>query len=359
MTMQMEMSIDRLKLQTFMNTIMGDMSGAVVSIVCSLGDRLGLFKVMAMSGPITSTELAEHAGINERYAREWLRTLACAQYVEYDPQTKRFTLPPEHALALAAEGSPMFMGGAYQQMPGLFGPLDQLAQAFRTGAGVPQSAYSEHLYAGMERMSASWFENSLAPQWIAALPDLDARLMQGISVADLGCGRGRAVVALARAFPRSQFAGYDQFEPSLTYANGHAAQAGVADRVRFIKHDVLAGLPEQYDLITTFDSVHDFTDPLAGLHTIRSALRPGGTYLMLEMNCSDKLEENIGPVGAVLYSTSVLYNLPVARADGGDGLGTMGLPEAEIRRLAAAAGFRSVEPVPIHNPFNKLYMLTP
>jgi SAM-dependent methyltransferase len=341
-----------------MRQVLGDLSGAMVSLLCAAGDRLGLFGALA-AGPGTSAELAARAGVSERYLREWLSALACAGYLDYDPGEERFSLPPEHALMLAQEGGPMFLGGGYEQLLGLTRPLDLLVGAFRDGGGVAQDAYGEHLPSGMERMSASWFENALVPQWLSLLPGVVARLEDGAAVADVGCGSGRAVTVLAGAFPRSRFVGYDVFTPALERARERAAALGLDGRVRFVPHDVQGGLPEQFDLITTFDSVHDFTDPVAGLSAIRRALRPGGTYLLVEMNCSDRLEENAGPVGALLYATSVLYNLPVTRARGGEGLGTLGLPEARVRRLCAEAGFGSVRRLPVTNPFNVLYDVKP
>lgn len=354
-----ESAIDMQKLDRFMNMIMGHMSGAVASFMCSLGDRLNLFKVLAAAGPATSAELAERANISERYAREWLSTLASAGYLEYDPLSRRFTLPPEHALVLAAEGAPMFMGGAYQQLPALLGPLDQVARAFRDGGGVSQELYDQNLWAGMERISAGWFDNLLVQQWIAALPDVQARLTSGGRVADIGCGGGRALITLAKAFPNSRFVGYDMFQPAIERATQNAAAAGVADRVRFENRDAIAGLTDQYDLITTFDVVHDLVDPLRVLQAIRQALAPGGTYLLLEMNGSDNLEENAGPIGTILYGTSVMYCTPTSLANGGDGLGTLGLPEPKVRQLCADAGFSSVQRVPVQNPFNILYEVKP
>ncbi|HMB92924.1 MAG TPA: methyltransferase [Rhodothermales bacterium] len=352
--------IDMAKVYAFSQKVLGDFSGALVSLVGAIGDRLGLFKDLAFKGPATSAELAARTYIHERYAREWLRALLCAGYLEYDAETERFALPVEHAAIVAQEGSMTFLGGGYQQLLGFTGPLDQLITAFRTGAGIPQEAYNENLLEGMERMSAGWFENLLVPVWIAALPHVQAALERGIAVADVGCGSGRALIKLAQAFPRSRFVGYDVFEGGLARARANANAAGVTDRVRFEQRDVIAeGLPEAYDLITTFDAVHDFADVAAGLTAIRQALREGGSYLMLEMNSANRLEDNAGPVGAVLYGTSVLYNLPVARSHGGEGLGTMGLPESRVRQLCAAAGFGTVQRLPLDNPFNIFYEIKP
>jgi SAM-dependent methyltransferase len=332
-----------------------DLSGAVVSILCGLGDRLGLFKVLATQGPATAEEFAARAGINTRYALEWLSALACAGYLDYDPAARAFSMRAELAPVLAFEPGPFFMGGAYQQLPAFVAQLDRLAHAFREGDGVPQESYGEDLRAGMERMSAGWFDAFLVQMWVPCMPDVQASLERGADVADVGCGGGRALINLARAFPRSRFVGYDLSPATVARAAENAARAGVADRVRFECRDVAEGLPGQYDLITTFDSVHDFGDPPAGLRSIRAALRPGGTYLLMEMNSADRLEDNFGPVGAILFGTSVLYNLPVSLMNGGAGLGTMGLPEGKLRELCAAAGFSTCRRLPVENPFNVLY----
>lgn len=351
--------LDMERAGAFAGRMMSDLGGALVGLVCALGDRLGLFRVLAVSGPVTSGELAERAGIRERYAREWLSVLACAGYVEYDPESGSFSLPPEHAAVLAWEGSPMFLGGGLQQLPALAARLDDLARAFREGGGVPQAAYGEDLREGMERMSGTWFDNLLAQAWIPAVPGLREKLEGGARVADVGCGSGRALIALARAFPASTFTGFDFFAPVLARAAANAEAAGVGDRVRFERRDVAEGLPGGYDLVTTFDSVHDFADVHGGLAAIRRALAPGGVYLLLEMNAPERLEEAAGPVGSILYATSVLYNLPVSLAHGGEGVGTMGLPESRIRALCAEAGFGSVRRVPVPNPINVLYEVRP
>jgi 2-polyprenyl-3-methyl-5-hydroxy-6-metoxy-1,4-benzoquinol methylase len=350
--------VDKEKVHDFVGKVLGDTSGLTTTILAALGDRLNLFKTLAAHGPATSAELAKAASINERYAREWLGGMASAGYVQYDPATRRFTLPPEHVPVLAEEAGPMYFGGAHQMLLGTFGVLDQLTTAFRQGGGVAQPEYSEDWWAGMERFTGGWFENLLLPQWIPAMPRVREALERGVDVADVGCNRGRALMKLARAFPRSRFVGYDVFEPAIRLATERAAAAGLADRIRFEQRDVSKELPEQFDVITTFDVIHDAVDPLGLLRTIRQALRPGGTYVCLDINCSDKLQENAGPLGALFHGFSVLYCMTTSLSRGGAGLGTVGLPESKLKELATEAGFADVRRVPLENPFNNLYEVT-
>ena len=352
-------TVDLEKAHAFTGKVLADTSGMTVTILAALGDRLGLFKALAARGPSTGAEFAKAASIHERYAREWLGGMASAGYVHYDPPSGRFTLPPEHVPALADEGGPMFFGGAHQMLLGTFGVLDQLTNAFREGGGVRQPAYSEDWWAGMERFTAGWFENLLLQQWIPAMPRVREALERGADVADVGCNRGRALIKLARSFPRSRFVGYDVFEPALALATARAAEAGVGDRIRFEHRDVSKGLPQPFDVVTTFDVIHDAVDPAGLLRAIRQALRPNGTYVCLDINCSDKLEENAGPLGALLHGFSVLYCMTTSLANGGVGLGTVGLPESKLKELATGAGFGNVRRVPLENPFNNLYELTP
>jgi SAM-dependent methyltransferase len=345
------------RMGAFMERLLADLSGAMVSLLCTLGDRLGLFKDLAARGPATAVSFAARTGIGERYAREWLSALASAGYLDYDPSSGRFNLPFEHAPALAQEGGPMFLGGGYQQLQGLMVPFDDLLRAFRDGGGVAQEAYGEHLRVGMERMSATWFDNLLVSQWIPLIPDVQAALTRGARAADVGCGTGRALIRLAEAFPDSRFDGFDASGPVVARAVANAE--GLAGRVRFERCDVREGLPGPYTLVTLFDSLHDLGDPVAGLAAVHRALAPDGTCLVLEMSCAERLEENRGPVAALLYGTSVLYNLPVSLAQGGAGLGTMGVPEQTLRQFARKAGFQSVRRLPVTNPFNVLYELKP
>ena len=352
-------TVDPEKVHAFAGKVLADTSGLTTTILAALGDRLGLFKTLAAYGPATSPELAKAASINERYAREWLGGMTSAGYVEYDPATRRFSLPPEHVPVLAQEAGPAYFGGAHQMLLGALGVLDQLTRAFREGGGVSQPAYSEDWWAGMERFSAGWFENLLLQEWIPAMPRVKEALERGVDVADVGCNRGRGLIKLARAFPRSRFVGYDIFQPAIRLATDRAMAAGVADRVRFEHRDVAKGLPQDFDVIATFDVIHDAIDPVGLLRTIRRALKPNGTYVCLDVNCSDRLEQNAGPLGALFHGFSVLYCMTTSLAHDGAGLGTVGLPESKLREFATDAGFASVRRVPLENPFNNLYELTP
>ena len=363
--MSTQQAFDQEKMEAFVGKVLGDTTGLTVTLMTYLGDRLGLFKEMAKNGAVTSDDLATHAGISERYAREWLSAMACAGYVEYDPAATRFNLPLEHAPVLAEENGPAFFGGVHAMLVGMMGVLEKLEQAFRDGKGVPQSAYANEMWCGLERFTNTWFENLLLQEWLPAVPDVEAKLNNGATmagvagVADVGCGNGRALIKLAQAYPQSRFVGYDNYEPAIEAATAKADEAGVSDRVSFKQLDVVSGFPEQYDLITTFDVLHDMADPKGALRSIREAMKPEGTYLLLEINSSDKLEGNLGPIGALFYSVSVLYCMTSSLAQEGAALGTCGLPEVKVKEFCEEAGFSNVNRLPVENPFNILYEVKP
>jgi 2-polyprenyl-3-methyl-5-hydroxy-6-metoxy-1,4-benzoquinol methylase len=343
-------SLDEAKVEAFMGKVMGD---------ASLGDRLGLFASLAEEGPATSAELAERAQVNERYACEWLRGMHAAGYLELDRSCARFALPAEHAQVLAAEGGPLFLGGAFQLTFGYLRALDRLTEAFRSGGGVPQSAYPAETWEGMGRFSRPFYENLLVQAWVPAVSGLHERLERGARWADVGCGAGLAAIALARAYPASTFVGYDAFEGQVELARRAAAEAGVGDRVRFELLDAAAGLPERFDVVSTFDVVHDAINPPALVRAVRAALAGDGVYLMLEINSADDPAENVGPLATLLYGVSVVYCMTTSLAHGGQGLGTCGLPPAKARELCLTSGFSTVEQIELQDPFNALYVARP
>ncbi len=346
---------DQAKMEAFLGKAMVDLAGTTTVLLCALGDRLGLFKDLAAHGPATSDELARRTGMTERYVREWAYGLLCAGYLGHDPVSGNFALPPEHAPVLADEGGPVFLGGFFQFVLGCVEVLDGVAGAFLHGGGVPIDAYSQSFRDATERMTAAWFNHLLVPVWLPGTPVVQAKLEAGATLADVGCGHGRGVIKLAEAFPTARLAGFDVSEPSIAVARARAAEAGVADRVRFERRDIGTGLPEQYDIITTFDVIHDLPDPPGALRAIREALAPDGIYLMLEFTCADMVEGNVGPMGAIGYGASLLYCMTTSLAVGGAGFGSFGMPESRVRQLCLDAGFSAVRVVPSGSPLNVLY----
>ncbi|HKZ59434.1 MAG TPA: methyltransferase domain-containing protein [Candidatus Thermoplasmatota archaeon] len=348
-------AVDGAKTEAFAGKVLGDGAGTFAFVCCAVGDKLGLFKDLAAHGPQTSAELAACLGLSERYVREWASCLSTAGYLSYDPSKGRFALPPEHAPVLAQEGGPAFFGGIFQQTGALLTLYEPLLKAFKDGKGIPPSLYGEDIWKGELRSNDMWHENLLVQTWIPLMPDLKARLEAGARVADIGCGSGKALVRMAQAFPKSSYVGYDIDPGSVARAAALAKADGVDGRVRFEVRDLTKGVPHGFDVITAFDVVHDTADPLGVFTGVRSALNPGGTFMLLEINGADRLEDNAAPLGPIFYGISLLFCMSIAVARGGEGLGTAGLHNARVREYAAKAGFASVKRVDINNPINVLY----
>jgi SAM-dependent methyltransferase len=356
-TIQEQASPDQV--EAFAGRVIGDIAATMSTVFCALGDKLGLFDALASAGPATAAELAARSGTEERYVQEWLRGLTAAGYVEHDRHSGRFTLPAAHAAVLADENGLWFLAGGYQELAGMLPALERLEGAFRQGGGVPQAAYPDDAYDGMARFTRSWFDHRLLRDWLPMLPELEQRLRTGVRWADVGCGAGRAVIRLAQAFPASTFVGYDAFPAQVDRARKAAVEADVSDRVRFEVADGGDGLPERYDVISTFDVVHDAKDPAGLVAGIRRSLADDGTYLWLEINCADDPADNTGPIATVLYGFSVLYCMTTSLAQGGAGLGTCGCPPSVVEELGQSVGFRSVRELDIGDPFNRFYVLRP
>lgn len=342
----------------FTGRVLGDSAGVAAVVLAALGDRLGLFASLAADGPATSDELAARTGTDERYVREWAAGLVAAGYLDRDPVDGRIVLPAAHVPTLAQEGGTTFFGGVHQELVGLIQGFYSVADAFRAGGGVAPEDLHEDVWLGTERFTAGWHSHLLVQQWLPLMPSVEAKLRAGARVADVGCGAGRGAVALAQAFPACTVVGYDAHAPVVERARALAAEAGVADRVSFAVLDAADGLPERFDVVTTFDVLHDAVDPQRLLTAIHDALTPGGAHVCLEINCADRAEDNVGLVATLLYGFSLLYCMTTSLAHGGAGLGTLGLPGARLRELAARAGFARVHQVAMDNPFNSLYELS-
>jgi SAM-dependent methyltransferase len=347
-------SIDEAKLQAFLGKAVGDFGTAASAALVVIGDKLGLYRALADAGPLNSTELAQRTGTVERYVREWLVNQAAAGYLEYDPSSGRYILPPEHALALTDETSPFYVGGGYQVITAVMKAEPRIAEAFRTGAGMPWGAHDPGLFEGTERFFRPGYVANLVSSWIPALDGVEARLRAGATVADVGCGHGASTIVMARAYPQSRFFGFDNHAPSIAHARQAAAGAGVADRVIF----EVAGATDfpggDYDLIAYFDCLHDMGDPVGAIRQATSALAQDGTVLIVEPMAGERVEDNFNPVGVVYSAASVLCCTPNALSAGhGTALGTIAT-EAQLREVVTAGGlgrFRRAT----QTPFNRIF----
>jgi 2-polyprenyl-3-methyl-5-hydroxy-6-metoxy-1,4-benzoquinol methylase len=349
------------KLKEFVEHVFGFLSGAVVSGMIYLGDRLGLYHALRQAGSVTSEALAQQTGLHERWVREWLRAQAAARLVTYQGDG-RFALTPEAALVLAEENSPAFAAGGFHALPQQFAVLERLPAAFKTGVGLPYDAFGPEGAAGIERFLAPWFRTFLVPLALPALDGVVPKLQAGAKVADVGCGAGLALLEMAAAYPRSEFHGYDISQHAIARARENAARAA-AGNVTFhdANGDALPG-DASFDLVTTFDCIHDMTHPAAVMRAIRRALKPDGTWLIADINAKPTFEENLerNPMVAMMYSISVLSCLSSALSvPGGAGLGTLGFSEPLAREMTAAAGFTRFRRHNFDNPVNAYYEVRP
>jgi SAM-dependent methyltransferase len=348
--------LDHEKVKTFLGQAVNDVGTATLGALSYIGDRLDLFKTMAETGPVSIEALAAKTRLSPRYLREWLNAMTTARYVLHDAETGRYSLPAEHAAVLADETSPFFVGGFLEMIVPAVMQAPKLVKAFRNGKGVPQSAYPPEMFEAIERGTAPWYRHKLTQHWIPAMPAVKAKLESGGSALDVGCGSGRAAIAIAEAFPQARVFGYDNHSGSVERARANAKSAGLGKRITFKVLDAKRMRGPKFDFITTFDVVHDSADPVGLLKAIRRALARDGTYLMLEMNCSPNVNENINFIGKFLYTVSTLYCMTQSLAAKGEGIGAaMGEPKA--RELAAAAGFAHFRRLPIDDPFSVLYEL--
>ena len=330
-------TIDEAKLQEFMGRFVGDLGAALSAALVVIGDKLGLYRAMGDGEPVTPEELASRTRTDARYVREWLSNQTAGGYVSY--ADGRFWLTPEQSLALAQEGSPAFVPGAFQLATSLIKDEEKITQAFESGAGVGWHEHHHDLFAGTERFFRPGYAANLVSSWIPALDDVQAKLEAGALVADVGCGHGASTILMAQAFPRSEFVGFDYHEASIDHARRAAADVRVDGRVSFEVASAKQYPGEGYDLVAMFDCLHDMGDPVgAAAHVLRT-LTPDGTWMIVEPYAGDRLEDNLNPVGRVYYAGSTLVCTPASRAqEVGLALGAQA-GEASLRAVVAEGGF--------------------
>jgi SAM-dependent methyltransferase len=335
-------TLDQAKAEAFGGRMLEMCSNGMLMAMTSIGHEVGLFEAMAGKPPATSQQVADYAGLNERYVREWLACMATGGVVDYDPAGATFRLPDEHAGSLTRVAGPMNMALWAWAMTGFGEALDPLVVAFRQGGGVPYSVFRK-FPALMATCSASQYDASLISEVVPLIPGLEGRLRAGIDVADVGCGSGHAINLLGEAFPSSRFTGYDFSEVAIEAARREASQMGLSNVGFEVKDVATLGGPARFDLVTAFDSIHDQAQPRRVLKGIADALRPDGTFLCVDIAGSSNLHENFGnPMAPMMYAISTMHCMTVSLALGGEGLGAM-WGEQKARELFAEAGFTSVE----------------
>jgi len=351
------MAIDSAKLDQFMGNFVRDLGAVMHAATIVVGDQLGLYKALA-AGPTDVATLARRTETDERYLREWLSAQAASGYVEYDAATDRFSMSEEQAFALAQEGSPAFIPGAFQIAVAQFKAIPKIASVLRTGLGLGWHEHDKALFHGTERFFRPGYAANLVQQWIPALDGVESRLRGGTDVADVGCGHGASTILMAQAYPRSRFTGFDFHPPSIEVARASAQREGVADRVRFEVASAKDFAGSGYSLVTMFDCLHDMGDPAgAGAH-VRETLASDGTWMIVEPFANDRLEDNLNPVGRVFYSASTFICTPASRAQDGSACLGAQAGEARIRDVVQRGGFKRFRRA-TQTPFNLIYEARP
>ena len=348
------------RIEQFAGQVVTDLAAAMAGAMTNLGHKLGLYRAMAESGPVTSHELARRTGTNERSVREWLNAQFAGGYVHFNAQSAEYSLPPENAFVLANSESPAFLPPAFDVAASLWHGEDKLLAAFRSGDGVGWHEHNCRLFSGTEAFFRNGYRANLTQTWIPALGNIQEKLRKGGRVADIGCGHGASAILMAQAFPNSTFVGIDYHESSIAVARERAKEAGVADRIRFEVGTarVLAEIEEKFDLVCFMDSLHDMGDPLEAASVSRLALAAEGALMLVEPFAKDSAHENVGPVARMYYSASAALCTQNALSQGGRYTLGAQAGSAELLAILKGAGFRASR-VAMQTPFNLILEARP
>jgi SAM-dependent methyltransferase len=351
-------AIDGEKLEQFVFRAVDEVGATLNAALVVMGDKLGLYKALAGAGPLTPVELARRSGVAERYVREWLNAQAAGGYVEYDGATGTYTLPPEQAVALADETSPAFLPGFFQVAVGSVLDSPQVTERARSGDGVGWHEHNHDVFDGIERFFRPGYNANVVPSWLPALDGVIEKLEGGASVADIGCGHGSSTILMAKAFPMSTFFGSDIHEGSIETARTRAEEAGVADRITFEASPAASYSGRGYDLVTTFDALHDMGDPVGAARHVRETIADDGTWMIVEPMAGDRVEDNLNPVGRAYYGFSTFLCTPGSLSqEVGLALGAQAGP-ARIKDVVSAGGFTRFR-IAAQTPFNLVYEARP
>jgi SAM-dependent methyltransferase len=345
--------VDEAKLHQFVGQMLNDLGGAASIAMVRMGGALGLYKIIHERGPMTAGEMAKEARVDPRYLREWLSHHAASNYLSYDPATRKFDLPPEQAMVFAIEDSPVYMAGAFDVMAAMLQNQEKVQPAFKAGGGVAWGDQASCLFCAVARFFRPGYQNNLVSNWLPALDGVVEKLERGAKVADVGCGHGVSTVIMARAFPKSQFIGYDFHPNSIEQARAHARDHGASANARF-EVGTAKDYPERdFDLVTFFDCLHDMGDPAGAAAHVRQSLKADGSWMIVEPMAGDKLEDNLNPVGRLYYAGSTMICVPTSLSqEVGAALGAQA-GEARLREVITSGGFTKVRRA-AETPFNMI-----
>jgi 2-polyprenyl-3-methyl-5-hydroxy-6-metoxy-1,4-benzoquinol methylase len=357
-TIDQPVEVDGDKLMQFVFRAVDEVGATLNAALVVMGDRLGLYRALAGTGGLSPAELAERTGSTERYVREWLNAQAAGGYVDYDPNSGRYTLPPEQTVALTDPDSPAYLPGFFQIALGSVLDSPKIVAATQTGDGVGWHEHVHDVHEGCERFFRPSYNAHLIGEWLPALDGVLDKLERGALVADVGCGHGASTILMAQAFPQSRFVGSDYHDGSIETARQRAQEVGVADRIRFQTEPASAYSGTDYDLVTMFDCLHDMGDPVGAARHIRGTLKPDGTWMIVEPRAGDRVEDNLNPVGRAYYAFSTLLCTPASLSqDVGLALGAQA-GEARIRDVVETGGFTRFRRV-AETPFNMVFEARP
>ena len=350
--------LDEKKLMDFVFKAVDEVGATLNAALVVMGDKLGFYRALAHAGPLSPAQLATRTGTAERYVQEWLNAQAAGGYVDYDPATGRYTLPPEQTVALTDETSPAYLPGFFQLALGSVIDSPRITDTARSGEGLGWHEHVHDVHEGCERFFRPGYNANLIGVWLPALDGVVEKLERGGRVADIGCGHGASTILMAQAFPRSTFVGSDYHEGSIETARIRAEETGVAERVSFETAPAAGHPGGGYDLVTMFDCLHDMGDPVGAARKVRDLLAPDGTWMIVEPAAGDRVEDNLNPVGRAYYGFSTLLCTPASLSqEVGLALGAQA-GEARIREVVESAGFTRFRRV-AETPFNLVFEARP
>jgi ubiquinone/menaquinone biosynthesis C-methylase UbiE len=347
--------VDREKTKLVAEQLFRDMAGAMTAGMVYVGTRTGLFRVMQGNGPMRAEEVVRASGLQARYVEEWLKGMASAGYLRYEPGRETYALSDEHAYFLASEGTDHFAGGMFEMVPVLMRVAPQVARAFEKGGGVAFEEFGPDCVTALDLINRGMYEHRFTDYWLKPLPEVIAKLQTGGRMLDVGCGSGRVCIAFSKAFPKAEIVGIDPDAESIR----RAREAGAGMKIRF--EATTTGKFESeggFDLVTICDCIHDLAEPVKTLAEIRALLRREGTLFIVEPKAADRLEENLHPVATMFYGFSIFHCMTQSLARGGPGLGTCMGP-ASTEKLLREAGFSGFRVLDVKSQVNLFYAATP